>query len=267
MRDQAASLRELRANYDKMIAKSQGETHRDFLAKIKRVSPLSAYVLIYLDSINYSYPDIDKWLLALTNNPTKLYLWDQANIINTKVLSSKPENILFPVLPKQMAMIDLPGKSDSERFEFLKKISNTLDKHNEVWVTIKASEISYYKYLIKSSNRLYIMLPEDNNATIKGYEAVKNIYNLDISSKINLLEFSSKFFINQSFISNKIKNVAKQFLGIDLFIKGVVLSNCKFIPSDYEGLQNALNSHSEPSDDDFMYVFSENIVNLPLGTH
>ena len=166
-----------------------------------------------------------------------------------------------------MAMLDLTGKTDYERFEFLKNISNTLDKHSEVWITIKASEISYYKYLLESANTLCIMLPDNEEAIIKGYEVVKKIQSLNLSSSVSLLEFSSEAFYKQAFKSMKIKNVAKQFLGIDLYLAGVVLSNCKYISQINEGNQVGMKSIISSDNNDFMYTFCENIVNLPIGTY
>lgn len=268
MRDQASSLRELRANYDKIIARTKAETPSDFLAKIKRVSPMVAYVLIFPDSLIAKYPDIDVWLSAISNSPNKLYLWDQAGLINNKILTDKSqEQLSFPVLQKQITLLDITYRTDAERLEFLKNISNTLDKHNEVWVTLKSSELSYYTYLLNSANMLCIMLPNIEEATIKGYEIVKTIHNLKISAKISLLEFSSKPFFTRPYTSSKIKNVAKQFLGIDLFNVGVVLSNNKFIPSVNEGGLNGIQLDSFESESDFIYTFSEHIVNLPIGTH
>ncbi len=268
MRDQATSLRELRANFDKIVTKQKTETTQDFLEKIRRVSPLSAYVLLYPDSLHGSFSDIGEWLPALSQNRNQLYLWDQADLIQKKILTTKEkESLPFPVLEKQLALLDLTGKTDSERFEFLKNISNTLDKHSEVWITLKASEISYYLYLLNAANKLYIMLPDNQEAIIKGYEIVKNIYNLKISSKIGILEFSSKAFLTEANTTTRIKNVAKQFLGIDLSNVGVVLSSNRYIPPINEGEFCGNKTIIDSSNSDFMYAFSENIVNLTLGTH
>ena len=166
-----------------------------------------------------------------------------------------------------MAMLDLNGKTDNERFEFLKNISKTLNKHSEVWITIKASEISYYKYLLESTNTLCIMLPDKEEAIVKGYEVVKKIHTLNLTSSISLLEFSSKSFCNQPYKSLKIKNVAKQFLGIDLYLAGVVLSNNKYFSMINEGNQVGMKSIINKENNDFICTFCENIVNLRLGTY
>ena len=267
MRDQAASLRELKANYERMVSKPKAETSYDFLSKIKRNTPLFAYILIYPDSLNAKFPEIDNWLSKLTN-AQHTYLWDQANLINNKVLTSKSKDLLsFPVLPKQMAMLDIISKTDSERIDFLKNLSNNLDKQSEVWITIKASEISYYTYLFNASNRLYIMLPDYEDTVLKGYEIVKTLYGLKIPTPINLLEFSSNSFFEEAFTSNRIKNVAKKFLGIDLYYAGVVLSNGRYIPPINEENQKSIKNQTGASCSDFMYSFSENIVNLTLGTN
>ena len=131
----------------------------------------------------------------------------------------------------------------------------------------KASEIEYYSYLFNAANRLYLMLPDSEEAIIKGYEVVKKITSLKLLPKISLLEFSSTPFYNEGFTSNRIKNVAKQFLGIDLNYIGVVLSNSKYISQDNENIQSGIKFPTGQSCSDFMYAFSENIVNLPLGTN
>ena len=166
-----------------------------------------------------------------------------------------------------MAMLDLKSKTDSERFEFLRDLSNTLDKQSKIWITIKSSEVSYYTYLFNASNLIYIMLPGVEDGIIKGYEIVKNIYSLRISTPVSLLEFSPKPYLTEEIASNRIKNVAKKFLGIDLYNAGVVLSNSKYIPPINEGNQISIKNTAGSSCSDFMYSFSENIVNLPLGTN
>jgi hypothetical protein len=268
MRDQATSLRELRANFDKIVTKQKAESTQDFLGKIKRESPLSAHILIYPDSLQASYPDIEGWLPQLSKNTKNIYLWDQANLIQKRILTQKNQDELpFPVMPKQVEMLDMTGKTDAECFTFLKNISQALDKQREVWITVNSRDLPYYSYLLKAANSLYIMLPEHNDSIIKGYEIVKNIFGLNLNSSIYLLEFSLKPFLTESNITTRIKNVAKQFLGIDLSNAGVVLSTNRYIPPINEGEFSGHKTTEDSSNSDFMYAFSENIVNLRLGTH
>ena len=268
MRDQATSLRELRANFDKIVTKQKAESTQDFLGKIRRISPLSAHILIYTDSIKADYPEIDGWLPQISKNNTNIYLWDQADLIKKNILThKKDEELPFPVLPKQLELLDMTGKTDSECFGFLKNISQALDKQREVWITVNSSDLPYYSYLLKAANSLYIMLPEHNDSIIKGYEIVKNIFGLKINSSIKILEFSSKPFLTENTTTTRIKNVAKQFLGIDLSNAGVVLSTNRYIPPVNEGELSGLKTTDDSSNSDFMYAFSENIVNLRLGTH
>lgn len=268
MRDQATSLRELRANFDKIVTKQKAESTQDFLGKIKRESPLSAHILIFPDTLQATFPDIEGWLPQVSKNANNIYLWDQANLIQKKVLTKKEQNELpFPVMPKQVEMLDMTGKTDSECFSFLKNISQVLDKQKEVWITINSRDLTYYPYLLKAANSLYIMLPEHNDSIIKGYEIVKNIFGLNLNAPIFLLEFSLKPFITESKTTNRIKNVAKQFLGIDLSNAGVVLSTNRYIPHINEGEFSEPKTTDDSSNSDFMYAFSENIVNLRLGTH
>ena len=268
MRDQATSLRELRANFDKIVTKQKAESTQDFLGKIRRISPLSAHILIYPDSIDADYPEIQNWLSQITENQSNIYLWDQADLIKKNILTKmKPDELPFPVLPKQLELLDMTGKTDSECFGFLKNISQALDKQREVWITVNSSDIPYYSYLLKAANSLYIMLPTHNDSIIKGYEIVKNLFSLKINSSIKILEFSSKPFLTDSNATTRIKNVAKQFLGIDLTNAGVLLSTNRYIPPVNEGELRELKSADDSSKSDFMYAFSENIVNLRLGTH
>ena len=81
------------------------------------------------------------------------------------------------------------------------------------------------------------------------------------------MEFSSKPFLSEDFLCNRIKNVAKKFLGIDLYYAGVVLSNGRYIPPINEENQKSIKNQTGASCSDFMYSFSENIVNLTLGTN
>ena len=268
MRDQATSLRELKANFDKIVTKQKAESMQDFLGKIKRISPLSAHVLIYPDSLPNAYSPIENWLPQISKNSNNIYLWDQADLIKKNILTQKKqEELPFPVLPKQLEMLDMTGKSDSECFDFLKNISQALDKKREVWITINSSDLPYYTYLLKAANSLCIMLSANEESIIKGYEIVKNIFGLKINTSLRILEFSQKPFLTESITTPRIKNVAKQFLGIDLSNAGVVLSNNKYIPPINEGELSGQKTTNDSSNSDFMYAFSENIVNLRLGTH
>jgi hypothetical protein len=267
MKDQAASLRELKANYDKIIAKQQTESINDFLTNIKRDSISSAYILMYQENIPAKYPEIGLWLPKISKNPDNLYLWDQAELINNKILTEQEAvSLPFTVLSQQQEMLDLKTKTDFERFEFLKNITSTLEKYSEVWITINSNEIPNYKYLLNSANAICLMLPDCDESVIKGYETVKKITKNEINTPVTLLEFSSKPFPSEVFTATKIKNVAKHFLGIDLSNVGVVLSSCRYISLDNEGNISQLKPFEKLSDGGFMYSFSENIVNLPLGT-
>ncbi len=268
MRDQASSLRELKANYEKIVTKTKVETPFDFLNKIKSVSTINAYILVYPDNLQFSYPNIEEWLPKLASNPQKLIIWDQADLIQKKIISNKNiDSLPFPIMPKQYEMIDLINKRNSEICDFFRNFSNSLDKNKEIWVTIKSSELSYYTYLLNAAKTLFIMLPSCKDSIIKVYEIVKNIYNLKLTSSIELLEFSSNSSLVENFIATRIKNVAKDFLGIDLSIAGVVLSNNKYIPPINEGDRKNIKSLFDSSNGDFMYNFFENIVNLSLGSH
>lgn len=266
MRDQATSLRELRAEYDRLIARPKSETPESFLAKIKRPSPLSAVILIYPDDLQTAFPDIATWLPKVSLKSDNLYLWDQAGLIKSKALTDLDTNQLpFPVLPKQIELLNLQTRTDSARYEFLRNIANTFNNHQEVWITIKASELIYYKYMISAANALCIMLPDNQEAIIKGYEIVKSINSFSTGAEIKLLEFSPKSFYTEANATTRIKNVAKQFLGIDLIPLGVVLSNGRYFPPINEGGLRDLKNPTDLTCGDFMYSFSENIVYSTLG--
>lgn len=265
MRDQAESLRELKANYDRELAKNRLESPQDFLAKIKRPSPFTACVMIYQNDLHQAkYGDIYKWLPKICKSPDSVYLWDQANIMSTMGEAASKS---FPVMEKQPALQDLPTKSDAEKFSFIRNISDTLDKHNEIWITINSNELSNYSYLLKAADSICVMIPEHSEATVKSYELIKKLYSLGIETKIKLLEFSLKVFSAEASISNKIKSVAKQFLGIDLLPIGVVLSNSKYIPQINEGGSEVINTSADLVCGDFMYFFSESIVYPTSGTN
>lgn len=266
MRDQATALRELRAEYDRLVARPKSETPESFLAKIKRPSPLAAVILIYPDDLQTTYTDIATWLPQLSMNSDNLYLWDQAGLIKNKQLTAlDTAQLPFPVLPKQIELLNIQTRTDSARYDFLRNIASTFNNHQEVWITIKASELPYYKYMINAANALCIMLPDNQEAIIKGYEIVKSINSFSTSAEIKLLEFSSKPFTVEPNATIRIKNVAKQFLGIDLIPLGVVLSNGRYFPPINEGGLRDLKNPTDLTCGDFMYSFSENIVYSTLG--
>ena len=135
MRDQATSLRELRANFDKIVTKQKAESTQDFLGKIRRISPLSAHILIYPNSIEAYYPEIQDWLPQISENQTNIYLWDQADLIKKNILTQKnQEELPFPILPKQIELLDMTGKTDSECFGFLKNMWHVhIEKPTKQW--------------------------------------------------------------------------------------------------------------------------------------
>ena len=107
------------------------------------------------------------------------------------------------------------------------------------------------------------MLSDSDDALLKGYETVKTLHLIQITSPVSILEFSSKPFPTTTTTAPKIKNVAKKFLGIDLSNVGVVLSSCRYIPMNEKGYLSKIKPFEEHSEGGFMYSFSENIVNLP----
>lgn len=111
------------------------------------------------------------------------------------------------------------------------------------------------------------MLPDCQDSVIKIYEIIKNLHGLsDSPSKITLTEFSSNIASTEGNHSIRIKNVAKQFLGIDLCIEGVVLSNGEYIPKINEGnLKDEINQN-DLNHCDFMYSFSQSLLYQVSGT-
>lgn len=260
MRDQAYELRRLKADYDRMLAKIKSEKPNEFLANIQRPSPFSACILVYPDKLQGFYPSITEWLPKISQSPQELYLWDQGSLVSKYIAEGSERNDLpFPILEKQDDLLDLPGKSDVEKLAFLRNINKNLDKHQEIWITIKSSEIQNYRYMIDSADSLCLMVPDHHESAIKCYEIIKQLYGMNCCLPIHLLEFSLNSTTSSSLTSIKIKNVAKQFLGIDLTPIGVVLSNNKYIPSINEGGEGVKISTASACGD-FMYSFSKNIV-------
>ena len=266
MRDQASSLRELKAQYQRLVARPKQETPKDFLASLKRQSPLSAVVLVYPDKLQVIYPDMSLWLNKIIKNPDKTLLWDQANILkNPSSLCNNQDDLRIKVLPRQPELLTLQGRSDSARYDFLKEMANRFNSHNEVWITIKASEIAYYHYLISAVSNICVMIPDSQEAIINCYESIKNIHKIKNNLDIFLLDFSSKPFVSEERYSARIKNVAKQFLGIDLTPMGVVLSSGRYFPQINEGGLLGVHNSTDSACGDFMYTFSESIVYNSLG--
>lgn len=268
--DQAAALRQMKLEMEKEREKESPET---FLATVPHPCNIMAISLIMPDEYESLFPPIIDWLPQAMNRKAKSCLWDQAGLAQNMVLNGKAGTLRYRMIetiesekhslsvrPAQNDFAQIIKDSANERVSFLKHIVHDLKQFSEVWISVKSSELKEYNSIIQCSDAVCIMVPPDHDSVLKCYEAVKNIKATGYSSPISLLEFSKTNSLNKQLLSDRIKNVAKNFLGLDLIGSGMVLSNITYeAPENYSCLGDKIASISA-KERDFLYVLSESIL-------
>ena len=266
--DQAAALRQMKLEMEK-----GKESPEDFLATVPHPCKTIAITLVLPDEYANEFPSTIKWLPKVMNRKVKACLWDQAGIASNLVLNSKAgtlryrmpekveiENDSLTIRPSQNDYLQIIKDNQDERVTFLKHIVHDLKQFEEVWISIKSSELKKYNSLIQCSDAICIMVPPNANAVLKCYEAVKSIKTTGYSSPISLLEFTNLNTSLKQMLGDRIKSVAKNFLGLDLIGSGMVLSNITYEPpKNYSCLGEKIVEISA-KEHDFLYVLSESIL-------
>lgn len=153
-----------------------------------------------------------------------------------------------------------------ERIRFLRQLNHNLKNYSEVWISIVDTELKTAFAHINAVDKICLMVPDHPEAAIKCYEIVKVLRNNGYFSQIELLEFASKNSDTSQKHTNKIKKVAKDFLGLDLIGLGMVLSSNteENEKSIFHFLSEAQRTKKQRND--FLFVFNENVVYQIPGT-
>lgn len=278
MNDQAASLRKLKQLVDQTPSQSGPETSESFLAQITRPSPFSSVALIIPDMPDSEFPPVTSWISGIMQYSPRACFWDQAGMISKESIPQTQIRLRYPVpvrinagltpltiLPQQPCFQELNKKPEEERINFLRHVIRSLKNSSEVWISIKANELTAYSSILHATDAVCIMAPQHPDAILRCYETVKSIHLSGYFSPIGLLDFAGVKSAPQENSSSRIKIVAKQFLALDLVTAGMVLSNCTYLPPENEtGLRGRI-SAVETGSRDFLYCLSEGLVYLIPG--
>ena len=277
MNDQAASLRKLKQMVDQSSSPTQ-EGGESFLSQIMRPSPFSATALVIPDIPGVQFPPVTSWISGIMQHSPRACFWDQAGMIEKNSIPKTQIRLRYPVpvriesgltpltiLPQQEEFLDMPQKTESEKIHFLQHLTRSLKNSSEVWISIGAKELMANSAILHATDAVCVMVPPHPDAILRCYEVVKNIHLSGYFSPVGLLDFSPTNHAPGENLSVRIKNVAKQFLALDLVAAGMVLSNCTYIPPENEaGLRGRISS-IETGSRDFLYCLSENLIYLLPG--
>ena len=272
MIDQASSLRKLKA----MVDQAQPVQHIDsegFLGQIPRPCPFSSIALVFPDQIKIDLPPVLDWIAALMQFSPRACFWDQASIIPEERIPRTQIKLRYPtpvriesgltpisILPSIETFLETCKSSEQQRIGMLQHLTRSLKGSSEVWISIKASELSQYNSILHATDAACIIIPHHPDSILRGYEAVKSVHLSGYFSPVGLLDFAPIKPASEERYSQRIKIVAKQFLAIDLVPAGMVLSNCTFIPPDSQpGLRSRLLA-LETGSRDFLYCLSESLI-------
>ena len=271
MNDQAASLRKLKQLVDK--TKISNENPEEFLQEIIRPTPFTSIALIWPDQLFSSFPDITNWISSLMQLSPRAHYWDQAGMIDSKSLPKTQVRLKYPtpvrlesqmtpltVIPHQPTLIELFKKSDGIKIDFLRHIIRSLKPASEMWVSLKASELKKYHSLLHSTDAVCIMVPDNPDSILQCYEIVKSIHLSGYFSPVGLLDFKCETPSESELHSIRIKNVAKQFLALDLVPSGVVLSNSRIVEPDSSISFRSRLQSVDSICKDFLFCLCENII-------
>lgn len=254
------------------------ETPEDFLDSVPRTNKCSATALIFPQEYRSCFPEITSWITAIMGKD-KACLWDQAGLVNEAMLPKthttlryqtpkivKTHSETITVLPKQNDLAAIIKGPQQERIRFLRQLNHNLKNYSEVWISIVDTELKTAFAHINAVDKICLMVPDHPEAAIKCYEIVKVLRNNGYFSQIELLEFASKNSDTSQKHTNKIKKVAKDFLGLDLIGLGMVLSSNteENEKSIFHFLSEAQRTKKQRND--FLFVFNENVVYQIPGT-
>ncbi len=272
MNDQAASLRKLKQLAD-MASEVQFIDPETFLSQVPRPSPFTAIAMVFPDEIVTQLPTTLEWVSGLMQFSPRACLWDQAGIVPTTRIPTTQIKLKYPtpvriesgltplsILPQIRDFQKVCKESEVTRISFLQHLIRCLKSSSEVWITIKASQLSQYNSILHSTDAACLIIPQHNDSIIRGYETVKNIHLSGYFSPIGLLDIAPFKPPQNQRLSQRIKIVAKQFLALDLVPAGVVLSNCTYIPPDSQPCLRSRLTATDANSRDFLYCLSESLI-------
>jgi hypothetical protein len=274
MNDQATTLRRLKKIVDQSETAVKkpidGET---FLNTIVRPCPFTCMALVLPDKIIKGIPPVIDWIISIMEHSPRACFWDQAGLIEKERLPKTQIQLRYPtpvrieqgltplnIMPQIDSFVEICKGSESRRINLLQHLSRVLKPFAEVWISIKASELARYYPLLHATDAVCVAVPFHNDSLLSVYEAVKSIHLSGYFSPIGLLDMSPTDSALNEPISPRIKNVAKQFLALDLVPAGMVLSNSTYIPEENKANLRTRIKAVEPSSRDFLYCLSESLI-------
>jgi hypothetical protein len=253
--------------------KTTDEDVETFLSAIPQLADFQVKGCIIVEGYEGLIPSNLAWAKLIAPKG-ELCIWDQASIIDKGLYPKTHSNLKFQVpqkievnkkpyniIPKQENFMDITKASNTIKMQFLKQFVHNLKSYNELLILLNSKNLLDYASLLSSIRSMYLFVPNTDEGTLKAYEAIKTLRNAGYLSNFFLIETTSTSGLEQKSGATKIKNVAKNHLGLDLEGKIMVLSSIDKKSS--EGLFVTSESFKPESSDercDFLQILSENLL-------
>ncbi|MBF0500777.1 MAG: hypothetical protein HQM09_11635 [Candidatus Riflebacteria bacterium] len=274
MQDQASSLRQLKKLFDRQAVEPLPSPDF-FLASIPRPTPFTSILIIAPDKVGSRFSPLQQWLPGFLRSGRSPTIWDQAGLLSARMAAleerdgdpSLPSRHLVewssgPVwlIPRIETFSDLVRQADAIRIRFSKVLNGLLSNMTSLWVTLSQNELSSCASLMHAVDIAIILVPQESESILRSYETVKTLHIAGFFAPILLLPESSLEDPTGMIMFDRIRNVAKQFLALDLLSGGVLPSDN---PSpDVEtvarlhGIIDSIESYSRR----FLYSFAERLL-------
>lgn len=268
MRTQADKLQQLAEQIN-----TTDEDVESFLSAIPQQKNLHVKGCLIIDGYENSMPSPLNWAKHLAPRG-ELCIWDQAAVLDKKLFPKTHTTLKFQVpqkievhqrlhniIPKQENFIDITQGSNTIKIQFLKQLVHNLKNFDELLILLNSKNILDYASILSSIRTMYVFVPNTDDGTLKAYGALKILRNAGYLSKTYLLEAASDKDFQASNRVDRIKNVAKIHLGLDLGHKRMVLSSIgeKTSAGIFTAPESFEPVYSE-DENDFLQILSENLL-------
>ncbi len=283
MTDQATSLRKLKQKFD-----SETEvfsTPQDLLKSLPRPCPFPSVALVIVPSPDGALPNLLDWLPVPLPHSSKAGLWDLARVLPIGLLAPRHLQELDAslihievlrgglwLLPQHYHVESLDRQSLAVRLRELRHLVPQLHGLTELWMTFSVEMVRRQFSLLASADAACHLVPDHPDAILQGYEAVKAI-NLSGFFGPQIVVVIEREPIGQGYAAfQRLHDVSKKFLGLDLIFGGVICSSASTSSSlsgngapcpSPEVLLPDLIQQIRPTSRDFLYSFCESLLFPP----
>ncbi|MFZ2959859.1 MAG: hypothetical protein WA705_23520 [Candidatus Ozemobacteraceae bacterium] len=274
MQDQATALRQLKKQFDRQAAEPLPPPDF-FLASLPRPTPFTTLLLIAPDKVGSRFPPLQEWLPAFLKPGRSPHVWDQAGLLSARMapLDEREYDPFLPskhlvewsggpvwLIPRLESLSGLLRQSEIVRMRFSKSLNNMLSNPSSLWITLAQNELAGCAPLVHAADIACVLVPQDSESILRSYEVVKTLHLSGFFSPILLLIESSPEDPMGSTSFSRIRDVAKQFLALDLLKAGVLPSGNPSPDMETAARLHAIMDSIEPHSRRFLFAFAERLL-------